>query len=220
MKKIFLGAVFSIALLNCFAQNEKFVKAMESKLVGIDSVRSNDGLQELANSFERIAEAEKTQWLPYYYAAFATINLGYNHAFAAGPMGGNADKVDPLADKAEKLLNKAEELSKDNSEIFVLRKMLATLRLMGDVMGRYMTYGPMAAEALEKAKKLNPENPRVYVLEGTDQFNTPEQFGGSKVEAKKSFETALIKFGTYKPESTIHPDWGRGQANYFLSQIK
>lgn len=220
MKRTFLGVVFSLALLNCFAQSEKFVKAMEAKVSGIDTVRSDNGLQELANTFERIADAEKTQWLPYYYAAFANINLGYNHAFAAGPMGGNADKVDPLADKAEQLLNKAEEISKDNSEIYVLRKMLATLRLMGDVMGRYMTYGPVAAQALEKAKQLNPENPRVYVLEGSDQFNTPEQFGGSKVEAKKSFEKALEKFGTYKPESTIHPDWGRGQANYFLSQMK
>lgn len=220
MKKTLLLTFFSIALLNCFAQSEKFVKAMEAKVAGIDSVRSNDGLQELANSFERIADAEKTQWLPYYYAAFTNINLGYNHALAAGPMGGNADKVDPIADKAEILLNKAEELSKDNSEIYVLRKMLASLRMMGDVMGRFMTYGPIATQALEKAKQLNPENPRVYVLEGSDQFNTPEQFGGSKVEAKKSFETAMTKFGTYKPESTIHPDWGRGMANYFLSQIK
>lgn len=220
MKKIFLLAFFSIALLNCFAQSEKFVKAMEAKVTGIDTVRSNEGLQELANSFERIADAEKTQWLAYYYAALSNVNLAFNWAFAAGPMGGNADKVDPLTDKAEQLLNKAEELSKDNSEIFVVRKLIASARMLGDVMGRFMTYGPIAAQALEKAKQLNPENPRVYVLEGSDQFNTPEQFGGSKVEAKKSFETAMAKFNTFKPETTIHPDWGRGQANYFLSQIK
>jgi len=64
-------------------------------------------------------------------------------------MGGNADKVDPLADKAEKLLNKAEELSKDNSEIYVVKKLIASLRMLGDVRNRYMTYGPVAAEALE-----------------------------------------------------------------------
>ena len=61
MKKFLLSMLVSLAVLASFAQsNEKFVKAMEQKLAGFDTVRSNEGLQELANSFERIAEAEKT----------------------------------------------------------------------------------------------------------------------------------------------------------------
>jgi hypothetical protein len=221
MKKIIflLGVTVYAAVL--YAQpSDKFIKAMEQKLSGYDSVRSNSGLQEQANWFERIAEAEKTQWLPYYYAALSNVNLGFNYALAAGPMGGNADKVDPLADKAEKLLNKAEELSKDNSEIFVVKKLIASLRMLGDVMNRYMTYGPAAKEALETAKKLNPENPRVYVLEATDLFSTPEEYGGNKAEAKRLFEESLKKFESFKPESSIHPNWGMAQAKYFLSQIK
>jgi hypothetical protein len=44
-----------------------------------------------------------------------------------------------------------------------------------------MQYGPKAQEALETARKLNPNNPRVVdLLEGQDKFYTPEQFGGSK----------------------------------------
>ena len=127
---------------------------MEQQLAGYDTVRNSESLQALANSFERIAEAEKTQWLPYYYAALSNVNLGYNYVFAAGSMGGNAEKGDPLADKAELLLSKAEALSKDNSEIFVVRKMIATLRMMGDVMNRYMTQGPAAAEALLRRQAL------------------------------------------------------------------
>ncbi len=221
MKKFFLSMLVSVSVLASFAQtSEKFVKAMEQKLAGFDTVRSSEGLQDLANSFERIADAEKTQWLPYYYAALSNVNLGYNVAMAAGPMGGNADKVDPLADKAEQLLSKAEGLSKDNSEIYVVKKLIATLRMLGDVMNRYMTYGPVATEALATAKKLNPENPRVYVLEGTDQFTTPEEYGGNKAEAKRLLEEAVKKYGTFKPESSIHPTWGMAQAKYFLSQIK
>lgn len=221
MKKFFLILFMSVSSAALLAQsNDKFVKAMEQKLAGFDSVRSTAGLQEQANSFERIAEAEKNQWLPYYYAALSNVNLGFNYAIEAGPMGGNAEKVDPIADKAEKLINKAEALSKDNSEIYLVKKLIASLRMLGDVMNRYMTYGPVAAEALATAKKLNPENPRIYVLEGTDQFNTPEQYGGSKTEAKRLLEEALKKFETFKPESSIHPTWGLAQAKYFLSQIK
>jgi hypothetical protein len=220
MKKIILILASSLIAIAGFSQSDKYMKAMEQNLAGYDSIRSSEGLQEKANVFERIAEAEKTQWLPYYYAALSTVNLGYNHAFEAGPMGGNADKVDPLADKAEALLSKAEALSKDNSEIYVVKKMLASMRMMGDVMSRFMTYGPVATEALEKAKHLNPENPRVYVLEGIDKAQTPEQWGGSKVEAKVLFDKAQKLFETTKPESSIHPSWGRSILVYYLEQVK
>jgi hypothetical protein len=217
MKKIILIMCAFVIATGAFAQSEKYMKAMEQQLAGYDTVRNSESLQALANSFERIADAEKTQWLPYYYAALSNVNLGYNYVFGAGPMGGNADKGDPLADKAELLLNKAEALSKDNSEIFVVRKMIATLRMMGDVMNRYMTQGPVAAEALAMAKKLNPDNPRIFMLEGIDQYNTPEQFGGSKTEAKRILEEALKKYESYKPETPIHPTWGLQTTQYFLS---
>ncbi len=216
MKKVI--AIFTVTLLSLsvFAQSEKYMKTMEAKLEGFDTTRNVATLQDLSNTFERIGDAEKTQWLPYYYAALCNVNIG----FQSSRGGGDAAVTDPYADKAENLLNKAEALSKDNSEIWVIRKQIATLRLLGDVMHRYMTYGKEGAEALAMAKKLNPDNPRIYVLEGTDKFNTPEQYGGSKEEAKKLFDVAKEKFDTFKPESSIAPDWGRAQMNYFMGQIQ
>lgn len=215
MKRIILFVAVSLLGTIVWAQNEKYQKAMEDLVARVDTTRSPEGLAELGNSFERIANAEKTQWLPYYYAALINISMA-NFQFQTGQM----DKIDALADKAEPLLNKADELQKDNSDIFCLKKMLNTARMMADPMNRYMTYGPAAAEALALAKKLNPENPRVYLLEGQDKYFTPEQFGGSKEEAKVLFEQALKKFESYKAESSIHPTWGIRQAQYFLSQIK
>jgi hypothetical protein len=215
MKRIVLFIAVSFLTSMVWAQSEKYQKAMEDLVPRIDTTRNPEGLAEMANSFERIANAEKTQWLPYYYAALINISMA-NFQFPTGQMA----KIDALADKAEPLLNKAEELQKDNSDIFCLKKMLNTARMMVDPMNRYMTYGPAAAEALAIAKKLNPENPRVYLLEGQDKFFTPVQFGGSKDEAKLLFEEALKKFEAYKPETSIHPSWGMRQAQYFLSQIK
>jgi hypothetical protein len=220
MKKMLFLLLLASVAATAFAQSDKYVKAMEPKVAAFDTTRRADGLQELANAFERIADAEKTQWLPYYYAALAQVTSGY---FMSGPQGGssgNAGKIDALADKAETLLAKAEALQKDNSEIYVVKKMIATLRMTADPMNRYMTYGPQAQEALQTAKRLNPENPRVYLLEGQDKFYTPEQFGGSKTEAKKLFETAMQKFDSFKPESSIAPAWGKANTEYFLSQAK
>lgn len=218
MKKVLLLTPPLLMALVTFAQSDKYVKAMEVKVAAFDTTRSVEGLKDLANAFERIAEAEKSQWLPYYYAALAHVNSGY--FLTQGNMDGMASTLDPIADKAEALMDKAEALSKDNSEIYVVRKMIATLRMMGDPMNRFMQYGPKAQEALETARRLNPENPRVYLLEGQDKFFTPEQYGGSKTEAKALFELALQKYEAFKPASTIAPVWGRSTTQYFLGQIK
>ena len=220
MKKLLVAIVTLSSSIGVMAQSEKFQKAMEQNIAGIDTIRSIDGWKDLGNTFQRIGDAEKTQWLPYYYAALSQVMIGYSIAGASGGMGGFADKTDPVADQAEQLLNKAQELAKENSEIYCVRKMIASLRLMADPMNRYQTALPAATEALEKAKSLNPENPRVYLLEAQDKFYTPEQYGGSKTEAKTLFETAMKKYDAFKPESSIHPQWGKNQAEYFLSQLK
>ena len=219
MKKILSLLVVSLLVTATFAQSEKYTKAMEALVPAVDTIRSHDALITLSNSFERIAIAEKTQWLPFYYAALTTINAAYTFSMDGG-FGDKSGDIDPLADKAEEYLNKAEALSKDNSEIWVVKKMLASVRMMGNPMARFQQYGPIATAALETAKKLNADNPRVYLLEGQDLFFTPEQYGGDKQEAKKRFEETISKFGKYKPESGIHPYWGLGQAKYFLSDIK
>lgn len=216
MKRIMITLIALCMVAMATAQSEKYTKTMEQKIAGIDTIREQASWLDLANSFERIADAEKNQWLPYYYAALSHVMIGYN--LGQGQTGGVADKTDPEAEKAEALISKAEALSKDNSEIFCVKKMIATLRMIGDPMTRWQNYGPMATEALAKAKELNPNNPRVYLLEGQDKFFTPEQFGGSKAEAKLLFEEAMKKYESFRPESTIHPQWGASQVKYFYAE--
>jgi hypothetical protein len=220
MKKIILAATFCICILSVFAQSEKYKTAMKDKIAAMDTSREMNALKDISAAFERIGDAEKTQWLPYYYAALSLINAG-NLLYVANPSNvEELKKIDPLAEKAEQLIDKADALSQNNSEIYAAKKMAASLRMMVDPMSRYMQYGAKAQEALETAKKLNPENPRIYLLQGEDKFYTPEQFGGSKSEAKKLFEEALKKYESFKPASDIDPNWGRNMAEYFLNQFK
>jgi len=221
MKKtiLILSAIF-VASFSFAQMPEKFVKAMEGKIAMLDSVKTAEGYIELANAFERIGEAEKNQGLAYYYAAYCNASAGTLVGAGGDMMAAKADKTDPYADKADKQIKKAEELMKSNSEIFIVKKMIATLRMLGDPMNRYMTYGPEATAMLDEAKKTNPANPRAYLLEAQDKYYTPEQFGGSKEEAKVLFEKAQKLFETFKPESSIHPNWGKNQIAYFLSLYK
>ncbi|MGZ5255101.1 MAG: hypothetical protein ACXWV4_12055, partial [Flavitalea sp.] len=206
---ILFCSLFSLAI---FAQSDKYQKAMESNLAKLEQPSSPEQFIELANNFERIAEAEKTQWLPYYYAAYAQVMNGLMMS-QAGPA---PDKTDPIADKAEALLEKATAIKGEHAEIFIIKKMISNLRMTADPMNRWQTYGPMGAEALAQAKKLDPQNPRVVLLEGQDKFYTPEQFGGSKSEAKILFEESIKRFESHKPASSIDPNWGLNQAKYFF----
>jgi hypothetical protein len=219
-KSIFILIAILVASFSFAQMPDKFVKAMEAKVVSADTAIGVQDLTDLANSFERIADAEKNQWLAYYYAALCNAKAGLMAASGGDMMASKADKTDPYADKAEKEISKAEELMKNNSEIFVVKKMIATLRMMGDPMNRYMTYAPQAQAALDEAKKLDANNPRIYLLEAQDKYFTPEQFGGSKEEAKVLFEKSKQLFETFKPETNIHPTWGKGTVTYFLSQYK
>jgi hypothetical protein len=219
-KTIFILTAILVGSFSFAQMPDKFVKAMESKVVSADTAISVQELTDLANAFERIADAEKNQWLAYYYAAFCNVKAGLIVGSGGDMMAAKADKTDPYADKAEKQISKAEELIKNNSEIFVIKKMIATLRMMGDPMNRFMTYGPQAQTMLDEAKKWDANNPRVYLLEGQDKFYTPEQFGGNKEEAKVLFEKSKQLFGTFKPASSIHPNWGQGTLTYMFSQFK
>jgi hypothetical protein len=219
MKKFILSIVLFVGTIAVFAQSEKYSSAMKDKIAALDTSRDVATLKDLSASFERIADAEKTQWLPYYYAALAQVNAG-NFIYVANQSNpAELKNIDVLADRADQMIVKAEDLSKDNSEIFAVKKMIASLRMMVDPMSRYMTYGPKAQEALETARKLNPENPRIYLLQGEDKFFTPEQYGGSKTEAKKLFEEALKKYDSFKPASDLDPNWGRTTVQYFLGQL-
>lgn len=218
MKKI-ITVFFVMAAFCAHAQSEKYMKAMDERVRELDTVRSMSGWQNLANTFERIAEAEKSQWLPFYYASLCHVMSGYMSTNGQ-PGAGNITALDMTADKAETLVTKAEALENENSEIFCVKKMIATLKMSADPMNRWQTYGPIATASLAKAKSLDPSNPRVYLLEGQDKFFTPEQFGGSKAEARKLFEESLRLYENFNPKSSLHPRWGITQVKYFLDQVK
>ncbi|MEV4883152.1 hypothetical protein MRBLMN1_001632 [Chitinophaga ginsengisegetis] len=212
MKRFFLAFLFTGSLATAMAQSAQYTDAMTKQTSELDSsgTFTADGLQQKANTFERIADAEKSQWLPYYYAAYAQVMQALILQ--------DKSQIDPLADRAEGNLDKAEALSPKNSEIACIRSLIATARLTVDPMTRGMKYGPEAAALLEQAAEFNPENPRIYMLRGQSLLFTPEQWGGSKSKAKTTLELALQKFAAFKPESGIAPHWGEPYTRKLLEQ--
>jgi hypothetical protein len=199
MKKLFGMLVMVFCLQATAFSQDMYTKKMQQTMGMIDSAKTTEQLQALSAQFERIGDAEKTKWLPYYYAALCNTNIGWSDK--------NIDK-DKLADKSTALLDKAAAIE-DNSEIYCVRNMVAIQQLMVNPMERYQTYGPKATEALEKAKKLDANNPRIYYLEGSTVLNTPSFMGGGPDKAKPILKKSLDLFAAFQPASPLHPTWGR-----------
>ena len=213
MKKLLIALVLVSASILSYAQSEKYIGAMQKNLSAIDtSFKNPPSLLTLANNFERIANAEKTQWLPYYYAAFCQVNYGF--------MEQDKDKVDAIADKATDLISKADSLMPNNSEISCIKSMIASCHMMVNPMQRYMEYGPESGSNIEKAMQQDPANPRPYYLKGQALKYTPEQFGGGCKTAKPQLQTAFDKYAAFKPASPMHPTWGKGQVDSLLKECQ
>lgn len=213
MKKIIIASFLLLFAAGSFAQSEKYIGAMKKNITGMDTSFKNPvDLLTLANSFERIAIAEKSQWLAYYYAAFCQVNYGF--------MQQDKDKVDAIADKATDMINKADSLMPNNSEISCIKSMIASCHMMVNPMQRYMEYGPESSSNMEAAMKQDPTNPRPYYLKGQGLKYTPEQFGGGCATAKPEFQTALDKYAAFKPASELSPSWGKTQVEALLKDCK
>jgi len=213
MKKFMLIIVVTFIATNSFAQSEKYIAAMKSNIAAIDTSYKNPAnLLTLANNFERIATAEKNQWLAYYYAALCQVNYTY--------MEQDKSKVDAIADKATALINKADSLQPNNSEISCIKSMIASSHMMVNPMQRYMEYGPESASNIEAAMQQDPTNPRPEFLKGQGLRFTPEQFGGGCATAKPVLQSSLDKFNNFKPASDIHPNWGKQRVEKLLSECK
>jgi hypothetical protein len=212
MKKFILIASTIIAI-TANAQSEKFASAMKTNLSKFDSAKTLGDYESIAAAFTRIGDAEKTQWLPYYWAGVAISTAGW--------VDQKADK-DVLGARIIVLADKAEALTTDNAnkaEILVLRNMAATQQMLVDPQARYMSYGQQAAGYLQKGMTLNPNNPRLYYLQGMSIFNTPEQFGGGKAKAKPIFEKAVELYKT-EPVKDLYPHWGDKEAAQMLAQCQ
>lgn len=183
----------------------------DSMAIGLEKYKAAgtaDDMLAAAAFFESLGDTTKDKWLPYYYAAHATL--------LASKMTSKTSK-DKVAERVNELIAKADAIEADISELFCLKQMVAVMQIFVNPMSRFQTYGEIAAEAFANAKTTDPTNPRPYLIEGMYLMNMPEGIGGGKVPAKKLLQKAIVLFDSFEPASPLHPNWGKEQAEKALA---
>lgn len=169
--------------------------------------------EDAVNLFERIASAEKENWLPSYYAAQVLIIDGFSKLQ-------DAKKLDAQLLRAQDFINNATTISKDNPEILVMQAMKHTVYVASDGAKYGMVLAPKVSQLYEKAYKLDAKNPRVTLNRAEWNIGSAKYFGQDTKPFCKEFDKALELFVNFKPESKFHPNWGKERIEEMIASCK
>ena len=183
--------------------NSKYIGAMTST---ISKMYSGD-LQNTINKFTRISNAEKDEWLANYYIAYLyTIN-----SF------GETDKQKAFyyLELAKSAVDKAHEVS-DNSELTTIEALINTAYIAKDPMTYAPKLGDETTKLYDKAIAQDSLNPRALYLKAQFEMGTAKFFGKDLSPYCKKVKEAIKLFDTFNQKSTIHPIWGKKQAQQII----
>lgn len=202
---VFILVVTSMALnaQDMETQLKKGWQALDTAHTLADATKASQQLEMSAMKWNK-------EYITNYYAAYSKIILSHQET--------DVKNKDLILDVADKYFEKAKAIMPESDETYVLAALMAQARLSVDGQNRWMKYGKIFDENLEKAKAINADNPRIYYLKGTSVFYMPKMFGGGKKNAKPHFEKAKELFAKQDSTSILKPIWGANQTDYFLNE--
>ena len=190
--------------------NDGYREAMADYIGQMHTATSPADWQAIFNGFQRIAQVEKEEWLPLYYAALACVEWQHQET--------STEKKDDLLLRGRELADRAAVLQPGNSEILALQGYIAMMRLNIDPMNRAQELAPVAMGLLQRAVQTDPENPRARLLLAQMNFGTAVFFGAGTEGPCDELKEALGLFEPAKQDAGLMPSWGREMAESLMSQ--
>ena len=188
---------FSFCLLDTQAQANNTHRTLETAVLQFNQANKNLNYQELYVQFEQLYAVNKTNWLIPYYAGMTKsimclLKIG--------------DK-DAQANDALLWVGRAKSIMA-NDEVYCAESLAYTAKMSVNPALRWLSYEGKIKKALNFAKKLNPNNPRAYVLEANIQQKIPFIFGGGCNSVKPLIQKAELCFNAQTKLNALHPSWG------------
>lgn len=186
--------------VSVFAQPRKYKKSMGKAMVMLQGTSGAEGFLTCAAAFDEIASGYEDMWMPPYYSAYCRIMASFDE--------GEYDLKDEYLTSAGLSLEKALAIAPEESEV----QALSAFHALGLMAADPESNGPLYLEdfnySIQRAKTLNPDNPRPYYMDGLLKANLPEFMGGGPAAAKPVHQLAAEKFKNFQSEDPLWPNWG------------
>jgi len=196
MKYLFIFFIL-LSQLPVQAQETNQAKALESAVLQFNQASKSQAYQELYLQFEQLYASNKSNWLIPYYAGMTRSIM------CLLKMGDR----DALANDALVWVGRAKSIVK-NDEIYCAESLAYTAKMSVNPTLRWLIYEGKIKNALKLAKKLNPNNPRAYLLDANIQQKLPFIFGGGCKAVKPLIQKAELCFNNQTKANSIEPSWG------------
>jgi hypothetical protein len=179
------------------AQSINQSKALEAAVMQFNQTNSPSSYTQLFLKFEQLYSLDKTNWLIPYYAGMTRSIM------CLLKMGDR----DALANDALLWVGRAKSIM-PNDEVYCAESLAYTAKMSVNPALRWLAYEGKVKNALSLAKRLNPNNPRAYLLEANIQQKLPFIFGGGCKSAKPLIQKAELCFNVQTKGSSVEPSWG------------
>lgn len=198
MKKVLI-LFFSLCSCIVFSQSN-YEKGMQKAMQEWQSGHTKEAIAVL----ERVADADKENWIPVYYNVFVGITQG----FRAPQEEGIEERIAYNRLLIEQWIQKNQAID----EWYVLKGMNETLELMTDPISKGMTQGSIITKAYEQALTINPNNPRAVYSLANFNLNSAKFI---KVDIPANLvliKQSITLFDQQKKDIPFYPAWGREMA--------
>jgi len=196
MKNLFVLFIL-LMQLSVQGQASNHSKALEAAVLQFNQTSKSPAYQDLYLQFEQLYAVNKTNWLIPYYAGMTKSIM------CLLKMGDR----DALANDALLWVARAKSIAQ-NDEIYCAESLAYTAKMSVNPALRWFSYEGKIKNALRMAKKLNPNNPRAYILEANIQLKLPFIFGGGCKSTKPLIQKAELGLNAQTKTNSVEPSWG------------
>ena len=203
-----LAFISSITYPTLAQSGDSLIVSGRQMLQAGENANDLDSMYAARATFERtLADTGLSAW-GHYYIALTDYRI-------AGLLEGESKDPSEHLNAAVEHLKKATEIDPQAAEAYALLSSVYGWQIGLSPM-KTMLLGPKSGKAIQKAKQLAPDNPRVVLSAAISDFNTPEMFGGSKEKGLQGLQRAAELFAQEEPTNPIQPVWGHREAYAWL----
>lgn len=208
-----------LALLSCCCtlSAQDAGSDLQRAVTALDQAKNARDYEALEQTFSNIAATQRNNWLPYYYAAYCDAKIGFLYQE-------DGEKIEPYSNRGEAWAQKAQSLldttqqKNELSELYTVMSMVYRTKVFINPMTYGRQFGPLSSRLLQKARQLNPQNPRALYVAAWEKYYTPKTWGGDKEQARQLASQSLQLLE--KEAAGTQPHWGKAENTELLGKYK